>query len=236
MPVGGVPPVKHRGLEGFELTCYNPVAFVTQTPVLMAMNRVPRSPLAAAAEQFAEVLNTVQGIAASGLTADQFTDLLDAATTVRSAEEAKEDAENFYRASVETALSAHEALEDLYRAMRSQANEHTNMTDELREQAGIGTPDPGGPGELPLILDLSAYRHVTGKIVLDWTGPTGTSLRYEVFARDGGDGNPWVLVGSASSTDFTHEGAPLTGHRDYHVVPLRGDRRGDTSNVAGVDA
>src|SRR5690606_3964920 len=100
MPVGGVPPAKHRELEGFELTCYNPVAFVTQTPVPTAMNRVPRSPL----------------------------------------------------------------------------------------------------------------------------------------ARDGGDGNPWVLVGSASSTDFTHEGAPLTGHRDYHVVPLRGDRRGDASNVAGVDA
>lgn len=227
---------KNEVLVGFPGNTYYPGVSSTQTPAPMAMNPIPRSPLAlaGAAEQFAEALNNVLGQAASGLTAAQFTNLLSLATAVRAAEESKEDAENAYRASVATARTAHAQLEDVYRALRSQANEHTNMTAVLREQSGIGTPEAGGPGELPLIEDLSALRQPSGKIVLEWTGPTGTSLRYEVFARD--EGGDWVLVGSASSTDFTHQGAPPAGHRDYQVVPLRGDRRGDPSNIAGLDA
>src|SRR5690606_14978259 len=119
----------------------------------MAMNPVPRSPLAlaAAAEQFAEVLDTDPGQSASGITAAQFNELTGLAADVRTAEEAKEDAENAYRATVATSQATQAALDDLFRALRNQAHRNTNMTDTLRLQAGIGTPSAGGPGKLPLI-------------------------------------------------------------------------------------
>ncbi len=85
------------------------------------------------------------------------------------------------------------------------------------------------------MTDLAALRRASGVVFLDWSGPTGGPLRYEVFTREGDETAPWDLVGAASATDFTHRGAAVGAHRDYHVVPCRGERRGDASNVAGLD-
>ena len=203
----------------------------------MARVPVPRSPLALAdaADTFADALDDAAGHTASGLTAAQFTDLRARATAVRNAEAASADAERAYRAAVRTADTAHDGLDETYRALRGQADRHTNMTDELRERAGIGTSDGSpSPGTLPTITDLTAVRRPSGAVFLDWSGPTGGTLRYEVFAREG-DG-AWALIGSATATDFTHRGGAPAAHRDYHVVPCRGERRGEPSNVAGLDA
>jgi hypothetical protein len=202
----------------------------------MARIPVPRTPLAlaAATDQFITALGTAGGLAASGLTAAQLTDLGNLATAVRNAETARDEAEGTYRAAVQAADGAHEALETRYRTLRSQADKHSNMTDELRAQAGIGTPDPLPGPDLPTVTDLAASRRAAGVVFLDWSGPSGSNLRYEVFVREN-DEAPWDLVGSASATDFTHEGVATGSHRQYQVVACRGERRGDPSSIAALD-
>ena len=202
----------------------------------MARVRVPRTPLAlaGATDQVIAAFGTPAGLAASGLTPAQLTELSDLAADVRAKETARDAAEGAFRAAVAAADASHAALEARYRAARSQAINHSNMTDELLQEAGIGATDAPLPGELPTVTDLSAVRRAAAVVFVDWTGPSGSALRYEVFARESAEA-PWDLVGSATATEFTHEGADTSLHRQYQVVARRGERHGDPSNIAAID-
>ena len=185
---------------------------------------------------FVAALDTAEGRAASGLTEAQLAELSAASTAFESAQRDQNTAYAAYRATLPVTDAAADELERLYRAARKQANAAPGMTASLREAAGIGTPDPThGSGELPVPERLEATRRPSGTVFLDWDGPTGGSLRYEVFARPDGDpATPWALVGSASSTDFTHRDAG-PGPRRYRVEACRGERRGEPSRVVLVE-
>ena len=202
----------------------------------MAEERLPRNPseLADHADDFVAAIGTPTGLTASGLDPAQITALTDAMTALRASLTARNTAETAYRAAVEAAQEAHETAEALYRGLRQQASNHTNMTDPLREQARLTVPDDKlSPGVLPEILDLTAQGHASGANFLDWSGPTSGGLRYEVFASETA-GGPWSLVGSATQTAFVHHdaGAGLTRH--YRVIARRGEREGLPSNEASV--
>jgi hypothetical protein len=51
-----------------------------------------------------------------------------------------------------------------------------------------------------------------------------------------GDGSEWALIGSASATDFTRRDAAPGVRTAYRVQAVRGERRGEVSNVASASA
>ncbi|HYE94656.1 MAG TPA: hypothetical protein VD962_00475 [Rubricoccaceae bacterium] len=202
----------------------------------MASSGLPRNPAALAdhADGFVAALNTPAGQAASGLTAAQFTALSTAMTDLRTFVGERETAAATYRAAVEKVEGQQETAEALYRDLRRQANGHTAMTDELRALAGLPIrDDTPSPGALPAVDDLTAVGRPSGSNFLDWSGPTGGGLRYEVFTRLAAGGE-WTLVGSSTSTDFLHQEAGAGVARYYRVVARRGERAGEPSNEAAV--
>lgn len=202
----------------------------------MAVSRLPRNPIELAdhADDFVAAIGTAGGLTASGLTAAQITALSGAMTALRNADGARDTAEVAYRAAVEGVEVAQRTAEALYRDLRQQANNHTNMTDTLRQQARLTVRDTEPtPGDLPAITDLTALGRPSGTNFLDWSGPTGGSLRYEVFSSPAG-GGPWTLVGSATTTEFLHRDAGAGTTRHYRVIARRGDLEGEPSNEASV--
>ncbi|HEX9950217.1 MAG TPA: hypothetical protein VGB53_00475 [Rubricoccaceae bacterium] len=204
---------------------------------------VPRSSasLADAIDTFVAALGGA-GKDAGGLPPDTFADLTGRAATLREALGARATAEKAFRAAIKTAETAHDAAEDAFRPARRQANNHAGMTDALRAAAGLGAPvGQGGPGAMPAITDLTAVPRPSGSVFLDWSGPSGGSLRYEVFeaalgAASSTAGGTWRLVGSASATDFTVRDAVPGARSAYRVEAVRGERRGEPSNEAAVYA
>lgn len=199
-------------------------------------NSVPRTPaaLASAIDTFVDALGTADGKVASKLTGDDFTDLTKAADQIRTATDLKNDADKAYRAAVRAEEAAVDAAEDLFRPARREANNSRAMTPELRAAAGLADPvAEGGPGELPAVTDLVALVRPSGAVFLDWTGPTGGALRYEVsmlaLDEDGGD---WERLGAATATDYTDREAAPGERRSYRVHAVRGERTGEVSNVA----
>jgi hypothetical protein len=155
-------------------------------------------------------------------------------TALRNAVGAKNAAALALEGALETEEGTHETAEDLYRALRQQATRHPNMTDALRAEAGMTVADDEPtPGGFPTVTDLTAMGRATGSNFLDWTGPTGGNLRYEVYSRLASGGG-WTLVGSSTATDFLHQGAGAGVARYYHVVACRGQQRGEPSNEAAV--
>ena len=151
---------------------------------------------------------------------------------------ARDDADVPYRAAVKALKATFERAEDEHRPARRQASNYRAMTPEIRAAAGLpAVADRSAAAALPAITDLSAVPRPSGAVFLDWTGPTGGSLRYEVFEMplDGGCG-AWALVGSASATDFTHRDAAPAARTAYRVEAVRGGRRGEPSDEAAVYA
>lgn len=186
--------------------------------------------------RFIDALDNPAGHTASGIDAADFTALGADFDTLHDDLKAQREAEAAHRAAVEKAQGSRRTAEARYRALRQQAGNHTAMTDALRASAGLTVRDrEPSPGALPEILDLAAFPRPNGSTRLTWTGPTGGSLRYEVFSHLGADA-AWVLVGSATATQFTHEKAGAGVHRTYHVQACRGRRRSEPSNLASVYA
>jgi hypothetical protein len=185
----------------------------------------PRPDLAREADRFARALDTPEGRAASGLDAAAFAGLAALVADLRAAVTARAGAEAARRAAVVVQRAAHRAATARLRALRRQASGHTAMTDDLRAAAG-----------LPLVAGLTALRRPSGAVFLDWTGPTGGALRYEVFGRDpdGAGAGAWRLLGAATGTDFVDRTAPPGRTRVYRVEPCRGARRGEPSGEAAV--
>lgn len=201
---------------------------------------LPRSPagLADAIDRFTTALGTRDGASASGLTADDLAAQTANVAAIRAAITARDAAEAPYRAAVKALEKAYDSAEDAFRPVRRQAANHAAMTPDMRALAGLpatGARTMAAP--LPAVTDLTAVPLPSGSVALDWTGPTGGSLRYEVFAVAlDEDGGTWGLIGSATATDFVHRDAAPGARSAYRVEAVRGERRGEPSNEASVYA
>lgn len=207
-------------------------------PPPMPRDRLSVSPadLAREADRFAHALDTPEGRAASGLDAAAFAGLAALVADLRAATRARLDAEAARRAAVVVQRAAHRAATARLRALRRQADGHAAMTEALREAAGLPLRRRRRTAPLPVVDGLTALRRPSGAVFLDWTGPTGGALRYEVFGRDpdGADPEAWRLLGAATGTDFVDRSAPPGHPRVYRVEPCRGARRGEPSGQAVV--
>jgi hypothetical protein len=90
-----------------------------------------------------------------------------------------------------------------------------------------------GHAEIPLVEDLVALPRATGHTFLDWSGPTGGGISYEIEVRTGPNA-PWISLGYTLKTAYTHTDAGAGVHHEYRVVPRRSDRVGEPSNTASV--
>ena len=201
----------------------------------MPRDWVPRNPaeLIAKIDKFL-VLNTTAGQAASHITSQEFAALatmranLSAVLTDRNT---KNDLLNGAQTVLENTT---DDGVDMLRELGKTARGH--LSDELKAQSGMTVPDTTpSPGELPTIDDLIALVRPNGNIFVDWSGLTGGSLIYLVQSRRDAD-TEWTLIGSTTRTDFLHVGAVPGVRRHYRVVPQRGTRVGQPSNVATVYA
>lgn len=200
----------------------------------------PRTPsdLAHAIDRFVNALSGKEGQEASGLSAADLAADQANADAIRAALKAKDEAEAPYRAAVKKVEATFDAAEEDHRRSRRQASNHKGMTPELRAAAGLpAVADRATAAGLPTVADLTAVPRPSGAVFLDWTGPTGGSLRYEVFELSlDEDGGAWTLVGSATRTDFTYREAVPGARSAFRVEAVRGERRGEPSNEASVYA
>jgi hypothetical protein len=118
--------------------------------------------------------------------------------------------------------------------MYRMASGSQNMTDLLRGAAGITIRDTDpSPRPLPLVSDLAAVGRASGNNFLDWSAADAAGVTWQVETADV-DAGPWMVIGSTSATHFLHEGAGAGVTRKYRVIPKRGDRVGEPSNIAAV--
>ena len=193
--------------------------------------------LIGAMRQFHGALSTAAGKAASGLTDAQFAELERGAGALEERVAARARAKAAYGAAVAAVEGEQRTQEGVFRPLRNQATAAPGMTDALRAEAGLPARDGArAPADaaVPTIADLDASLRPSGAVHLDWSGPTG-SVRYEVFAQDAAEG-AWRLIGSATATEYTDREARPGVERRYSVVALRGERRGERSNVEAVYA
>ncbi len=192
--------------------------------------------LIAQIDQFITALNTPGGIAASGLTAPQLTALGTKKTDLQTKYTAQLVAEAARSAAVDATKASQTLAANELRLLGGAARNNTNMTDPIRNAAGLTVRDTQPtPGVLPVVDDLAVTGRPNGNNFLDWGTPAGIAdgIIWEIESALGSSG-PWLLVGSTSRTDFIHEGSGAGVHRLYRVVAKRGDRRGEAGNEAAV--
>jgi hypothetical protein len=210
----------------------------------MPSSPIPRTPagFVEAARVFS-TLDTPSARTAAGLTEADFEELDRSAAAVGTTETAQADAERAARAATAAAEQAADRLEEVYRRLRRKADANLPPDDALRDAAGIGTRDATrSPGELPVPEKVEALRRPSGAVFVDWEGPSGGSLRYEVACRDeaaGGEsvavaGAEWRVLDVVSGTDFTDRTAAPGTFRRYRVTARRGERRGEPSAEVSV--
>ncbi|MEX2244292.1 MAG: hypothetical protein WD716_10660 [Fimbriimonadaceae bacterium] len=204
----------------------------------MAKDWVKPSTLALIAQidKFVTALNNPGGTTASGLTVTQLTGLGTLKTTLQASYTDQLAKEAAYRAAVDTTRADQAAAAAEFRLQGRAANVNTEMTDAYRIAAGLTVRDTEPtPGALPVIADLAVVGRPNGNNFLDWGTPAGVAagIVWEVEASTG-VGQPFVIVGATSRTDFLHEGAGAGTHRIYRVVAKRGNLRGEPGNEAAV--
>ncbi|WP_395139879.1 hypothetical protein, partial [Armatimonas sp.] len=88
-----------------------------------------------------------------------------------------------------------------------------------------------GHGQIPGVDDLVCKPRPSGDNFLDWSGPTGSGITYDIETRTG-PGQPWEKIGYTTRTAWLHENAGAGIHREYRIVPQRSGRSGEPSNAA----
>ncbi|MFY9233774.1 MAG: hypothetical protein WAO58_04855 [Fimbriimonadaceae bacterium] len=186
------------------------------------------------ADQFITALNNPGGQAASGLTAGNFATLAGLVATLRASTDDKLVQEGIYRAAVAKERADHRLFKGQFRTFYRMANNNINMTDAIRGAAGLTIRDTEpSPRAMPKVTDLAAVGRPSGNNFLDWSAAGGVGVTWQVETAPS-EGGPWTIVGTTSRTDFVHEGAGAGVARRYRVVPKRGARSGEPSNVAAV--
>lgn len=188
--------------------------------------------LMAQIDRFAAAFSTASTQAAAGLSAAQVTALTGARTTLNTTLTNRATAQSALDAAQQSVKLAQADAERLLRAAGRTAGNAAGMTDALRGQAGLSIRGLAtGQGELPTVTNLVVLPRPSGANFLDWSGPTGGSLLYDIYTRPTATGE-WTLVGSATATDFLHRDAGAGVTRHYKIVPRRGQREGESSNEA----
>lgn len=192
--------------------------------------------LIAQIDKFVTALNNPGGTAASGLTGAQLTALGTLKTTLQTSYTDQLAKEAAFRSAVDKTHTDQIAATTSLRNLGRAANGYSAMTDAYRDAAGLTIRDTQpSPGDLPVIDDLAVVGRPNGNNFLDWGTPHGVAagIVWEVQATTA-VGEPFVIVGTTSRTDFLHEGAGAGTHRIYRVVATRGARRGEPGNEAAV--
>lgn len=185
-------------------------------------------------DQFVAALNNPSGTTASGLTTAQLTGLAARATTLRASTADKLAKETAYTAAVEKEKDDYAVLAAEFRALYRAANSNLNMTDAFRGAAGMTIRDTEpGPRPLPEVTDAAAVGRPSGNNFLDWSAADSEGVTWQVETAPA-EAGPWTVIGTTSRTDFLHEGAGAGTTRKYRVVPKRGNRVGEPSNIAAV--
>lgn len=185
--------------------------------------------------RFVNALNSVPGMAASGLTPAQFAELSSNATDLLAKQQAVSVAEAAYRAAVNERDAAQALARRNLRLYGMSASNNINMTDVYRSAAGLTVRDKKpSPRPLPEVHDLACQGQPNGNNFLNWGRvPGATGVIWEVECALGAS-NDWLLIGATTRTDFLHEKAGAGVHRLYRVVARRGNRRGQAGNLASV--
>jgi hypothetical protein len=186
-------------------------------------------------ETFVDAFDTPEKLVAGSVTAAQLAALTTHKTALRAKTTAKETLEAQYRAAVQEEKSVQALAEAELRAIGQQAQNSAAMTDTLRLAAGLNVrkQTSSGHAEIPRVDDLVALPRPSGHTFLDWSGPTGGGISYEVETRTKAD-SPWEKLDYTLKTAYTHTDAGAGVHREYRVVPKRSDRVGEPSNTASV--
>ena len=185
-------------------------------------------------DQFVTALNNPAGQTASGLTAAQFSGLSTQATTLRASTDDKLAKETIYAAAVEKEKDDYDAMAANFRTLYRAANSNTNMTDAFRGAAGMNIRDTDpDPRPLPVVTDLAFVGRPSGNNFGDWSAADSEGVTWQIETAPA-EAGPWTVIGTTSRTDFLHEGAGAGVTRKYRVVPKRGNRVGEPSNVAAV--
>ncbi|MFY9233989.1 MAG: hypothetical protein WAO58_05950 [Fimbriimonadaceae bacterium] len=186
------------------------------------------------ADQFDTALDHIGGYAASGLDAADFTALAALVVTLRASTDDKIAKIDAASAAVEKERDDFGLFATKFRSMYRQANGNEAMTDLLRGAAGMTIRDTEpSPRDLPEVIDLACIGRPSGNNFLDWSAIGGQGVAWRIETADT-EAGPWTVIGVASGTSFLHEAAGAGVARKYRVVPTRGNREGEPSNIAAV--
>ena len=159
-------------------------------------------------ETFVDAFDTPEKRTAGSVTAAQLAALTTHKTALRAKTTAKETLEAQYRAAVQEEKSVQALAEAELRTIGQQAQNSAAMTDALRIAAGLNVRKQtrSGQAEIPTVDDLVALPRASGHTFLDWSGPTGGGISYEVETRTKAD-SPWEKLDYTLKTAYTHTDA-----------------------------
>jgi len=185
--------------------------------------------------RFLEAIDTPTGQAKSKLTPAQLTVLHERQSALLDACDMRDSAEAAFNTAVRTQSGAYDAAASELRGLGKAAQASSTMDDPTREAAGLTIPKRTGKGNaaIPVVKDLICQPRPGGDNYLDWSGPTGTGITYNIEQRTSPD-QPWAFVGYTTRTAYIHEDAGAGIHREYRIVPQRTGRAGTPSNTAGA--
>jgi len=183
--------------------------------------------------RFLEAIDTPDGQAKAKLTPAQLLVLHNKQSALLDACDLRDSAEATFSASVRTQSEAHSAAASELRNLGRAAQSSESMDNPTREAAGLTIRQRTGKGNatIPVVEDLICRPRPSGENFLDWSGPTGGGITYNIECRTAA-GQPWVLVGYSTRTAYLHEEAGSGVHREYRVIPQRSGRAGSPSNAA----
>lgn len=184
---------------------------------------------------FLAALDTEAGRTKSKLTKAQFDELRTNLSALTAQIETKEGAETALAAAQKTLDLGYDATAALFRTVGREAQGSSLMDDPTREAAGLTVRKntSKGFGEIPVVEDLICKPRPSGDNFLDWSGPTGGGITYDIETR-AAEGKPWEKIGYTTRTAYLHESAGAGVHREYRIVPQRSGRSGKPGNVAAA--
>ena len=182
--------------------------------------------------RFLEAIDTPTGQAKAKLTPAQLIVLHTRHSALLDACDQKDLIEANFGTAVRTQTEAYEAAAKEFRTLGRLAQASDVMDDPTREGAGLRIRERRGRGlgALPLVEDLICKPRPGGDNFLDWSGPTGSGITYNIECRVALD-KSWEPVGYTTRTAYLHESSGAGNRAEYRVVPQRSGRVGKPSNT-----
>ena len=136
---------------------------------------------------FLDALDTDAGRAKSKLTAAQLASLRGLHTALLGFMEDKEHLEMSLSAAVSAMNEGYNEAAAAFRALAREAQASSVMDDATRKAAGLTVREQTGKGhgDIPTVDDLICKPRPSGDNFLDWSGPTGSGITYDIESRTG---------------------------------------------------